>query len=269
MSLSAVMQTSRIIHRIRRQDWSALVSELIIVIAGIFIAIQVDRWWKHQDTLQQEQIYIARLTEDVERDVTSIQDAIALAEHRYDLSNLMIAAAVDPEIVRQRPADFMTAIQQSAWTHTPSLNSDTFEELRSTGGLGLLRDEELKSALFEYYRYDQDQRQYLSLQLMTEFRHFELAAGILTNEQYVWLQDEIGYVDPSTPIDVEFTADQLNALVEAAQRVKDSPDFVAWLPEARGMQLDLKATHKSRLARATALLAILRRHDSSTDRHRP
>jgi len=259
------MHSRRIIDRIHHHDWSALIAELAIVVIGIIIAIQADRWWKYQDDLQQEQIYIARLTEDLERDVESINRAIALAEFRFALSNLMIAAAEDPEIVRQRPAEFMTAIHQSSFTHTPSFNSDTFEELRSTGSLSLLRDDELKSALFEYYRYDQDQRQYLSLQLMVEFRAFELAAGILTNEQYVWLQDKIGYVDPWTSVKVEFTPDHLNALVEAAQRVKDSPDFVAWLPEARSMQLDLKVTHENRLKLATALLGTLRKLDRSTD----
>jgi hypothetical protein len=119
--------------------------------------------------------------------------------------------------------------------------------------------------LFEYYRYDQSQRQYLSLQLMTEFRHFELASGILTNEQYVWLQDTIGYVGLSIPAGVEFSPDQLDAVVEAAQRVKDSPEFVAWLPESRGIQLDLKETHEDRLKRAKALLAILRKLDTTTD----
>ena len=120
-----------------------------------------------------------------------------------------------------------------------------------------------KAALFEYYRYDQSQRQYLSLQLMTEFRHFELASGILSNEQYVWLQDEIGYVAPSRPVDVQFTPGQLDDLVDAARRVSDSPALVAWLPEGRSMQLDLKYTHESRLERAAALLAILRKLDRS------
>ena len=195
----------------------------------------------------------------------SIASSIALAEFRYSLSNLLIAAAANPELVRQRPAEFMAAIQQSAYTNTPSLNSDTFEELRATGGLGLLRDEELKAALFEYYRYDHSQRQYLSLQLMTEFRHFELASGILTNDQYVWLQDEIGFVSPANPVDVEFTTEQLDGIVDAAQRIKESPEFVAWLPEGRGLQLELIDTHKGRLERANALLDILRKLDNTTD----
>ncbi len=252
------MLLNRIVNRFRAQDWVALVSELIIVVVGIFIAIQADSWWQHQDELQQEKRYIARLLEDIERDKTAINHAISLATYRLSLSDLLISVAVDPEIVPRRPAEFMIAVQQSAFTYTPSLNTDTFEELRATGSLGLLRNAELKSALFEYYRYDESQRQFLSLQLMTEFRHFELAAGILTNEQYVWLQDEIGYVSPGVPSDVEFTAAQLDALIEAAQRLKDSPDFVAWLPEARSMQIELADTHESRLQRAHALLTILR-----------
>ncbi len=252
------MLINRIINRFRVQDWVALCSELIIVVVGIFIAIQADSWWQHQDELQQEQRYITRLLEDIERDEAAINQAISLAAHRLSLSDLLIAVAVDPQIVLRRPAEFMIAVQQSSFTYTPSLNTDTFEELRATGKLGLLRSDELKSALFEYYRYDENLRQYLSLQLMTEFRHFELAAGILSNEQYVWMQDEIGYVSTGVPSGVEFTAAQLDALVEAAQRLKDSPDFIAWLPEARSMQIELADTHESRLQRAQALLTILR-----------
>jgi hypothetical protein len=40
------MLIRRVIGKVRSQDWSALVSELIIVILGIFIAIQADSWWQ-------------------------------------------------------------------------------------------------------------------------------------------------------------------------------------------------------------------------------
>jgi hypothetical protein len=56
---------------------------------------------------------------------------------------------------------------------------------------------------------------------------------------------------------VEFTTAQLDALLEAAQRLQDSREFIAWLPEGRSMQLELIATHSSRLQRANALLDLL------------
>jgi hypothetical protein len=252
------MTIKRVIGTIRAQDWPALFSELIIVVVGIFIAIQVDSWWQHQDDLRKEELYVSRLINDVERDTERINRSIGLAKYRLSLSDLLIEAALDPTVARVQPVNFITAVQQAAFTHTPSLNSDTFEELRSTGGLTLLRNDQLKSSLFEYYRYDQTQRQYLSLQLMTEFRHFELAAGVLSNDQYVWMQDEMGYVSPFERPDVTFTDQQMNALVEAAERLGNSPDLVAWLPESRSMQLELIATHESRLERANALLTVLR-----------
>jgi hypothetical protein len=252
------MLIKRVVSQFRAQDWIALCSELVIVVLGIFVAIQVDRWWEHQDDLQQEQLFVGRLISDAEHDVEEIEYSITLAEYRLSLSNLLIAAALDPGHVRDKPAMFMTAVHQSAFTNTPSLRSDTFEELRSTGGLSLLRSADLKSALFEYYRYDETMRQYLSLQLMTEFRHFQLAAGILSNEQDVWMQDEMGYVSPTTKLQVKFSEAQLSALVESADRLKNSAELVAWLPEGRSMQLELIDTHRRRLSHAESLLAILR-----------
>lgn len=253
----SIMIIKRITTRFLSQDWPALLAELLIVIVGIFIAIQVENWRAHREDLSQEQAYIARLAADIERDVEAIQFSISLAEHRLGLADLLIAVAREPELARQRPAAFITAVHQSSYTHTPSLHSATFEELRSTGGLGLLRDDALKTALFEYYRYDEAMRQYLNLQHMTEVRHFELAAGVLTNEQYVWMQDNIGYSSLGIRTDLVLTDVQLDGLVDAAHRLQSSSDFVEWLPEGRGMQLELIDTHRSRLSRAEALLTTL------------
>ena len=251
------MVIRRLINRFRTQDWAALVSELVIVIVGIFIAVQADRWLEHQDDLQREQLYIARLAEDIERDIDEITYSIDLAAFRLDFANILIAASRDPETVRDQPEKFLAAVQQAAFTHTPALSSDTFEELRSTGNLGLLRSGELKAALFEYYRYDEGQRQYQSLQLMTEIRHFEFAAKILSVEQHVWVQDNYYLFGPRTVTDVRYPAADIPGVVEAARRLQNTPDFVAWLPEVRGIQLEFTHTHSDRLRLAETLLELL------------
>lgn len=251
------MVIRRIINRFRTQDWTALVSELVIVVVGIFIAIQADRWWEQQDDLQREKLYIARLADDIERDIEAISYSIDLAAFRLDFANILIAASKDPEIVRDQPEKFLAAVRQAAFTHTPALSSDTFEELRSTGNLDLLRSGELKAALFEYYRYDEGQRQYQSLQLMTEVRHFEFAAKVLSVDQHVWVQDNYYVFGPRTVIDARYPDSDIPGVVEAAIRLQNSPDFVAWLPEARGIQLDLSHTHADRLRLAETLRELL------------
>lgn len=252
------MIIQRTINRFRAQDWTALVSELVIVVVGIFIAIQADRWWEQQDDLRQEQLYIARLAEDIERDITEISHAIDLATFRRDFSDLLIAVSKDPEVARDQPEVFLAAVHQTAFTYTAALNSDTFEELRSTGKLVLLQNRDLKTALFEYYRFDEQGRQFQSLQLMTEIRHFEFAVRILSNEQRVWVQDNYFVYTPRTVAVVEYPGSELEGVVDAAKRLQNSPDFVAWLPEARGLQLELIQTHEGRLRGAEELLSILK-----------
>jgi len=257
------MVIQRIISRFRAQDWTALISELLIVVVGIFIAIQADRWWEQQDDLQQEQLYIERLAEDIERDIANISYAIELAAFRLEFADLLIRAAIEPEVARNEPERFLAAVHQSAFTYTPALSSDTFEELRSTGKLGLMRDEKLKAALFEYYRFDDGQRQFQSLQLMTEIRHFELAAGILSNEQHVWVQDNYYVYNPESSTDAKYPESGVDAIVDAARRLQGSPDLTAWLPEARGLQLELTEINEMRLRGAEALLLLLEGTESS------
>ena len=253
------MIIKRIVNRFRVQDWTALFAELVIVIAGIFIAIQADRWWEQQDDLRQEQVYIERLAEDIRRDISNIAYAIELAAFRLEFADLLIAVSINPEVALSEPEKFLAAVHQSAFTYTPALSSDTFEELRSTGNLGLLRDEILKAALFEYYRFDVGQRQFQSLQLMTEIRHFEFAAGILSHEQHVWVQDNYFVYNQRTVADKQYPASRIDTVVDAAERLRDSPEFVAWLPESRGTQIDLINTNEVRLRSAEGLLEILER----------
>lgn len=73
---------------------------------------------------------------------------------------------------------FLAAVAQAAFTYTPSLTSHTFEDLRSTGGMGLIRSAEIKSALYDYYDFHDTQRQYMQLTMMIEFRYFELIAWL-------------------------------------------------------------------------------------------
>jgi len=252
------MVIQRIISRFRAQDWTALISELVIVVVGIFIAIQADRWWEHQDDLRQEQLYIARLTDDIERDIAQINFALDLATFRQGFAELLIATAKDAEVARNQPEKFLASVQQAAFTYTAALNSDTFAELRSTGNLGLLQDRSLKTALFEYYRENEEQRQFKSLELMTEIRHMEFAAKILNNDQRVWVQDNYLVFTPRTVADARYPASKIQTVIDAAIRLQSSPDFVAWLPEARALQIGLIRTHRRRLDGAEGLLALLK-----------
>lgn len=140
---------------------------------------------------------------DIEEDVADLEQAVSLAH----------------------PAKFLAAVSQSAFTYTPSLVAHTYEDLRSTGNLKLIQDNDIKGRLRKYYSYDESQRQFISLNLMIEFRYFELSAGIVIIDQYRLVQDRWFIVTPKNLAELEDV----------------EPDR---LPKLRGLQADQIKAHQ-------------------------
>ena len=90
----------------------------------------------------------------------------------------------------------------------------------------------------------------------------EFAAKILNNDQRVWVQDNYHVFTPRTVPDARYPASEIQTVIDAAIRLQYSPDFVAWLPEARALQLGFIRTHKTRLSGAEALLIMLQSSDN-------
>jgi hypothetical protein len=247
----------RIISNIRTLRWDNAILELIVVAVGLLMAFQIDRWWESRDELDRERQYISRLVTDIEKDIDELNDAIDLAQLRLSFAGTLMDVAENPDLALPRPVEFLISVNQAAFTHTPALTSNTFEELRSTGNLGLLRDSNLKDSLFDYYRFDNDERQYQALQLMQEFRHFELAAGILTNRQLRRMHDEWFIVSAAELAAVKDDPVDESQVLQAANRLQEDSEFVAWLPIAYEMQRELIGSNQERLDRANELLGIL------------
>jgi hypothetical protein len=248
----------RIVTDQRSKNWSQAFFELLVVAVGILMAFQVDRWWEARHERETEQQYIDRLIGDLESDVENLEGGVVAAEFRLSLARLLMDVAESPELATQSPVDFVIAIEQAAFTYTPALTSNTFDELRSTGNLRLLRDAGLKNSLFDYYRFDESQRQFQSLQLMQEIRHFEFGAGVLTNKQHRQAHDDWGVVSAGEIVEFRNDTVDLVAVRAAAERLLANERFVTWLPIAHQMQMELANINRERQRRANVLLDILR-----------
>jgi hypothetical protein len=248
----------RIAAAVRRQDWFAVAVEVLVVVIGLLLAFQFDGWREAQLERQQERAYVDRLITDVETDIPEIEHAIALQQMRLELVDFLIEVSQAPQTALNMPALFMGAVSQAAFTYTPELTSYTFENLRSTGDLKLIRNEALKAALSEYYGFDASQRQFRPLQFATEHRHFELAAGILSLEQERYTQEHWLFFQPGEMEGPKSEKPAIGGILEAAQRLQSRPDFIAWLPYVRSMQAEQIEVHGMRLQRAQNMLELLR-----------
>ena len=168
-----------------------------------------------------------------------------------------MTVALDPAAATEEPVVFLGAVSQAAYTYTPVLTSHTFENLRSTGDLRLIRDESVKIVMFDYYGFDESQQQFRPLQIDTEFHHFKLAAGVLSHEQEVFIQDNWRLFGPDDIAKARTSQRENVDVLAAAMRMQERQELIDWLPYVRDMQLEQISIHGKRLDRARVALETL------------
>jgi hypothetical protein len=224
---------------IRRHDWFAVTIEILVVIVGLLLAFQLDRWWEQRGERVQEAEFVARLAADVARESEFLEQAIVLATMRKGMAELLMDVAEDSSAATRDPVRFVAAVQQAAYTYAPILSAHTFEEMRSTGNLRLLRDPEVKNALYSYYGLNRNIAQYRASQLMTEQRYHELAAGVLDYEHSRFIVDTWGVIGPDDLKQFDGSDLDLSGIHAVVERFRSNGDLVAWLPEIRNLQVAL------------------------------
>lgn len=251
------MLIHNIARALRQQNWAVVLIELLVVIVGLVLAFQVDRWWEGRADRAQEREYIARLIAEVEEDVVLITHGVELAQVRQDMGDLLLAVMEDRSVADEHPGLFLASVAQAAFTFSPSLTNHTFEDLRSTGSMSLIRGDDVRKGLYDYYGFHAAQQQFIQLNLNIEMRYFVLAADVLDAEQYQWVQDQWFVVLKQNLDEVRAARPDMAAFPGAVQRFLDNTDLQAWVPRMRGVQREQLLMHGHQLDKAEALLALL------------
>ena len=135
---------------IRNQDWFVVVLEVLIVVFGVYIGLQVDDWNTQRQNQATEQQYLQYIEDDVSDIVEIFESRLAFLD-RYDwvIENLMQAIEAEPS--DQRAEDSATYVMQSVARVSLFINSPTYQDLVSTGRLTLIGDKSLRDAVVEYF----------------------------------------------------------------------------------------------------------------------
>lgn len=224
------MLLRRVIAHFRKQEWTAIALDFLIVVVGILLAFQITEWNEARKDRLREGVYLTRIAVELDESIASIRDAIRLAEQRGTLGELLIRAADDPDVVRADPGRFVFALLKGGYTYSPDIRGHTFEEIKSVGALGVLRDEQVRFELTEFYTRVSSTAQWNYLREVRQTEFTRRAAGILTLAQ-------IEHVAPSNEIP-ELAEDEALA---AHARMMERPAFIEWLPFVayRGDELDV------------------------------
>ncbi|MEO6171830.1 MAG: DUF6090 family protein, partial [Arenimonas sp.] len=139
----------RLSQSIKEQNWTAIVIEFVLLVVGVFLGIQVSNWNAERETRQKSVVFTARLIADLKVEAWGYE---YLIEYNRDvLANAR--RALDGFSGEKPMTDEQLLI--SAYRATQYESQDrrraTFDELVSTGTIGLITDQRLRETATGVY----------------------------------------------------------------------------------------------------------------------
>ena len=177
----------RLRQNLAESRYGPLGLEIVVVILGILIAFQIDRWAEERRDHRQEYEYLLRLKEDLQIEIRGMDEAIKYAESRIAAVLLLEEIIANPSMVEEQADSLPIALETATWRSFPQISAFVYTELQSSGNLALIQSEPLRRGLANYYS---SIRHYSRVGLDLDIQHqFDrLTAGILTTAELLSIE---------------------------------------------------------------------------------
>jgi hypothetical protein len=124
--------------------------EIVLVVIGILIALQVNDWNDHQKQLKLEQEYYCRLQDDAKLDEEQIMDLLNLAKDRLTAANESVRLLLDDEAEKLEIA-IQVGLSTTAIYSDFAPNNSAYLDLTSGANLNILSDKSIIKDLNRYF----------------------------------------------------------------------------------------------------------------------
>ena len=197
------MLLRRIIDHVRHQNWTAIAIDFVIVVLGVFVGMQVTNWNEARALREREKTIIQSLTEEFRAIASEEQKAIELSQQLIGFDTKWLEAISRPDTLdiaalHEMVIDHFEGISPQLHEHFKSLEptkvfshltglallpeaSITFQELVSSGDLGLLRSKALRTALARRNARLEETTNAIQL---NQRQYLELSSGLLREAVY-------------------------------------------------------------------------------------
>lgn len=240
----------RVTDAFRRQDWFTVFVETMIVVLGVFLGLQVNNWNEARALREREAVYLEQLLIDLESDRLTGARGVASA-NTIDTAAENLLAVLEGADGAEKVSDgeLMQIVVSAGYAYLPQGNSTTYNEMISTGALGLLESVELKRAFGEYYARLAAGRQWDGLLREEQYAYRAAIRGLLTREQFAWARAHAALTPENLPPPPDF--DRAEFLEDARRR----PEIINSLRSMGAVQQRLRDDSRDMADRAETLAA--------------
>lgn len=145
------MILTRLAQAIRAQNWFSVLVEILVVVIGIFLGLQVDDWNEARKHRQEEAAYLVKIGDDLAAMQEQLIARVARGEEaaRRMISALRAIETCDTSDVAR--ADIAFAMEHYQVSPPFRFLDATYGEMVATGALARLEDRDLKQQITYVY----------------------------------------------------------------------------------------------------------------------
>ncbi len=139
----------RITEHLKAQNWFAIAIDFVIVVVGVFVGIQVSNWNAARATDQASRAVTAQLIEDLRDEAWGFQYLLEYSDDVLKSAERALAALEGR--AAQNDEALLVAAYRATQYREPRRRRSTYDELISTGEIGLIRDRTLRDLAIKVY----------------------------------------------------------------------------------------------------------------------
>jgi len=125
--------------------------EILLVVIGILIALQVDAWQQGREEAEKEAYYLTRMQAELKANRGIAEEMAAFRAFQSSNARLVTSILYGNASKDSINQDFFLALEHLTWLYTKTFEKDVWEELKSTGNIELISDRELRTSLSQTY----------------------------------------------------------------------------------------------------------------------
>ena len=127
------------------------VGEIILVVIGILIALQINNWNEDRKNNKLEANFISRLLDDLYEEENYLQSYIKYNTQVSDRAKKAIQYFENYDNVDYNPEESLIDLYQASQISDARAPNSTYQELIASGQINLLRSDSLKQSIISYY----------------------------------------------------------------------------------------------------------------------
>ena len=146
------MLLRRLTEHLKEQNWTAVGVDFLIVVLGVFMGIQVQAWYESQREQKLVRDYLHRLNEDFSLSIAGTERTRAFVTSNLDNLGIVLSSLRGCAVADGKKDRFANGLFHMGKLIPAQFVDGTLEELRASGRLLLVQNDDLRTAINETVR---------------------------------------------------------------------------------------------------------------------